>query len=49
MKKTVAIIIVIILFLIAGIYGLLFTPPGNNILRGVIEKRLKEKGTAGSD
>ncbi len=43
MKKFFIILISIIVLLIGGVYILLFTPPGNSIVKGIIEKNLNEK------
>lgn len=43
MKKFLVSILIIILVLVLGGYALLFTTPGNNIIRPVIESKLKAK------
>ena len=43
MKKFIVTIIVIFIIILAGVYCLLFTPPGNGIVKGIIEKKLNEK------
>ncbi len=43
MKKVIITILIILIILIGGIYCLLFTPPGNSIVKGVLESRLNSK------
>ncbi len=43
MKKFFIILLIAIIFLFGVAYIILFTPPGNNIVKGIIEKKLNSK------
>ena len=43
MKKVIITILIVLIILIGGLYCLLFTPFGNNIVKGILESRLNSK------